>query len=136
MHEAELYPGMDNLIKQLAGAGHELYIVSTNSRSNIQKFLAYKGLNHYFKRVYGGLGARNKARLIKQIVRKSPDKAVDEVYYIGDEDRDILAGQAANVQTVAVMWGYNSEAQLMKQNPMFTASSAAEIGQLFEVSEA
>ena len=40
-----------------------------------------------------------------------------DVYFVGDEVRDIEAGKKAGIKTIAVSWGYNTKDALAKEQP-------------------
>jgi phosphoglycolate phosphatase-like HAD superfamily hydrolase len=126
MNEVQAFPGTKELLKKLATDGDELFIVSTNSASNIKRFLKAQELSDYFVKVYGNVRPRNKARVIRHIVRWRHVQP-GNVWYVGDEDRDVLAGHAADVPAVAVTWGYNDTEQLRIAQPTHTIMDTAEL---------
>jgi phosphoglycolate phosphatase len=123
MHEVQPYPGMPELIKQLAAEGHTLFIVSSNSSHNIKKFLKAQNLQKYFTTVYGDVRPQKKAKMLKHIVGKKKRRA-KKAWLVGDEDRDIRAGKSAGMTTVAVSWGYNSIFQLQEAKPKRIVTTA------------
>jgi phosphoglycolate phosphatase len=123
MHEVQPYPGMPELIKQLAADGHTLFIVSSNSSHNIKKFLKAQNLQKYFATVYGDVRPQKKAKMLKHIVGKKKQRA-KKAWLVGDEDRDIRAGKSAGMTTVAVSWGYNSIFQLQEAKPKRIVTTA------------
>jgi phosphoglycolate phosphatase-like HAD superfamily hydrolase len=42
---------------------------------------------------------------------------VNDITYIGDEDRDIIAAKRLGVGVIAVSWGYNYKELLIKEKP-------------------
>jgi len=50
-----------------------------------------------------------------------------DVYFVGDEIRDMEAGKKAKVKTVAVSWGYNTAESLQKENPDYLIDSPQEL---------
>ena len=58
----------------------------------------------------------NKGEILKNII-KEIGYAPKEVFYIGDESRDIMASREANVNVVSVTWGFNAKEVLMRHNP-------------------
>ena len=129
MHEVKAFPGMKQLIAELHAEGNMLFIVSANTPSNIKKFLKNEGLSPYFTKVYGSVRSSRKAKIIARIAKKHNAHS-GNVFYIGDESRDIHAAQAAGVGSIGVRWGYNDEAQLRASEPQAIATKASDIATL------
>jgi phosphoglycolate phosphatase len=87
--ELEPIPGITDVIKLLHHQGNHLYIASTNSSSNIDKFLK----NYHQK------------------------NTAQPFFYIGDEVRDIEAAKEAGVKSIAVIWGFSEYEQLLEAKP-------------------
>lgn len=121
----DIFDGMSDIIKQLHGQGHKLYIVSANSRRGIEGFLKNHDLSEYFSDIYGSAIA-TKAIVIRQLAKKHQIDRSD-TWYIGDEAFDILSGHLAGVKTVAVTWGYNNLKMLAAQYPTVMAFEPDEI---------
>lgn len=120
IHKVPLVSGMDEVLKRLNAENYEMFIISSNSRSNVEHFLAAKGIAGYFKNVYGGSGLLDKARVIKRVLKANNLKP-DAVIYVGDEVRDIVAAKQVNMPCIAVSWGYNSEELLLRYSPTILA---------------
>jgi phosphoglycolate phosphatase len=115
-----MFAGMDQAISRLRNAKFELFIVTSNSTNNVERFLSSQGMLDDFKAVYGGAGMFSKQRLIKKamkINRLSPNTAI----YVGDEVRDIEAARELKMPVVAVTWGYNTEQLLLQHQPNVVA---------------
>jgi phosphoglycolate phosphatase-like HAD superfamily hydrolase len=116
LDEAVLIPGMDAAIRQLHENGHELYIISSNSTENVNRFLERHKLLDQFTEVHGSIGLMGKARAIKKLLKHT--QAVPErSYYVGDEARDIEAAHKVHVNAIAVSWGYNNIKILANHKP-------------------
>lgn len=110
------FEGIAETLKALHEAGHEMYVMSSNSAHNVEAFLRANDLDEYFVRVYGGIGLLNKAAAIKKVIRQiglHPESCV----YIGDEARDVDGAKRAGVHMIAVGWGYNDPELLKARNP-------------------
>jgi phosphoglycolate phosphatase len=118
--------GMPEVIKKLQNEGHQLFIVSTNSIKNIEKFLIRHELIYAFARIYGGAGLLNKARIIKKVVKQN-QLDTDDAWYVGDEVRDIHGANAAGIRIMAVTWGYNTAAILKKHEPTTLINQPSDI---------
>lgn len=126
MHATPMFDGMGEALAALHKEQYTMYILSSNSRRNINRFLLEHGLSSYFKRVYGNAGWFGKGSSLKKALEKDhldPQKTV----YVGDETRDIIAAHYAGMPAVAVSWGFGSEAELLKQNPTILARRPSEL---------
>jgi len=120
IEQVPMFPGIDNLLANLVKENYHLYIISSNSTKNVEKFLLQKGLIRYFIKVYGGAGLFDKAKLIAKLIKKEA-LDLDSCVYVGDEVRDIDAAKKLNIPCIAVSWGYNSDSLLAEANPMVVA---------------
>ncbi|MFB5607034.1 MAG: HAD-IA family hydrolase [Candidatus Nitrosomaritimum yanchengensis] len=129
-HIALLSPSVDLLpaLKLLKKNKCQLGIVTTNIEENVRKFLHANNLDQFdlfytSKKIFG------KDKTISKIIR---DMKLEKsnVYFVGDEVRDIEAGKKAGVNTIAVSWGYNTKEALAKENPEFLIDSPDDIGKI------
>ncbi|EDX86841.1 haloacid dehalogenase-like hydrolase, putative [Synechococcus sp. PCC 7335] len=109
---AELVP----TIKALSENGHQLMIMSSNSKHNILRFLERQQIANLFSLIQGGVGLLSKARTLKQIIRRE-GLDFSQVIYVGDETRDIDASKQVGISIAAVTWGFSSREALAKQSP-------------------
>lgn len=111
---AELVPE----IKALRENGHQLMIMSSNSKQNILRFLERQQISGLFSSIQGGVGLLSKARALRQIIRRE-NLDFSQVIYVGDETRDIDASKQVGVLIAAVTWGFSSREALASQSPAF-----------------
>jgi phosphoglycolate phosphatase len=116
IHVIPVFSGIGEVLKKLNQEHYQLFIVTSNSKRNVERFLSEKGLQPYFKKVYGGASLFGKGRLIKKVLSDNSLKP-DSAIYVGDEDRDIVMAQQYNLPVIGVTWGYNSEDLLRKHQP-------------------
>ncbi len=111
-------PELIDTLKELGDRGHELMVMSSNSKPNIEAFLEQHGIQNIFDSVQGGVGLLSKARVLRRIVQKG---GIDfsQVIYVGDETRDIDASKQVGILVAAVSWGFSSREALAAQNPAF-----------------
>ncbi len=126
LHKIPLIKGMDEVFKQLKANHYELFVVSSNSKANVERFLAEKELAGYFQNISGGVGLFDKSRAIKRLMRDNKLKN-DSIIYVGDEVRDIVAAKQLNIPCIAVGWGYNSEALLARYSPTVLVNSPTQL---------
>jgi len=95
----------------------ELGILTSNSESNVDKFLRRNKLN-LFDFIYTQSGLFSKNRAIRTLLKKRKLKP-EELIFVGDETRDIEAARDLKVPIIAVGWGFNSSSVLRKYKPDF-----------------
>ena len=112
-----IFAGLDNVIKRLS-VNHSIAIVTTNSSQNVNAFLVKHGLNSFIRAVYGIDSPGSKAQKIS-IARDqlSAGTKKESVFMVGDSLSDVLAAREASVTSVAVAWGHQSLAYLLRGNP-------------------
>lgn len=129
-HIELLSPSVDLLpvLKVLKENGCQIGIVTTNIEENVRKFLHANNLDQFdffytAKKVFG------KDKTISRIA-KDMKLEKSNVYFVGDEIRDIEAGRKAGIKTIAVGWGYNTKDALEKENPDYLISSPLELEEI------
>ncbi|MBX9586289.1 MAG: HAD-IA family hydrolase [Gammaproteobacteria bacterium] len=115
--------GMLEVLCELKKSGFKLGILTSNSYENTRQFLEHHQIS-VFEFIYFGSAIFGKARLLKKIKLKAK---CSEIFYVGDESRDIDAANKINIPSIAVTWGYHSEKLLSEHQPIYTAKSPADL---------
>ncbi len=113
--------GMADVIHDLKANGFGLAILTSNSEKNVQAWLKQYNLD-LFDCIFTGNNLFGKDKHLKTIRRNLTD-----VYYVGDEMRDMEAAKRAHVKSVAVTWGYNSREGLALTKPDYICNKADEL---------
>jgi HAD superfamily hydrolase (TIGR01549 family) len=113
LEKLRIADGMPTLIKTLKIEGYRLQIVSSNSVSNVKKFLHTHHLFSCFEEIIGGVSFFSKSQLLSNLQQRFSQAVV----YIGDEERDVVAAKNAGVVSIAACWGFHSKKRLEKLNP-------------------
>jgi len=116
--EAELYPGIDNLLKELKNKGYKVGIVSNSLKDMMIYKLKKYDLNDYVDFIIGHDEVKNPKPDSEGLLKCMKELKVkpSETIYVGDMESDITAGKSANVKfVIAVTYGYLSLADNMFQ---------------------
>lgn len=113
--QIQLFPWVSDLLHQISGDNIQIAIVSSNSEANIRNVLG-KELAKLINFYSTGTSLFGKASRIEKAIKKCRSTPVATVS-IGDEVRDIEAAHTANVNSIAVTWGYASETGLKTAIP-------------------
>lgn len=128
--EIEPCEGLPQAIRRLHAGGHHLFIVSSNSVRNIELFLTHHGLETEFIKIYGNVGWRGKAHVLRKACRHNGLKKAD-TFYVGDEVRDVKSAHRAGIKSVAVGWGYNDAGLLEQHKPYKIVRNPQQLLELF-----
>lgn len=118
-------PGMAEAVRELKSQGFSLGIITSNTDSNVATFLRKFDLEVFdFVRCSSKL--LGKAHEIRSVM-KERKIAPRDVFFIGDETRDIEASQKAGIRIAAVTWGYNSARSLEAMKPDLVFNQAGDL---------
>lgn len=114
LFENELYPGIEDTLSVLAGAGRRLFVATSKADIYAERIIDHFKLRGYFERVFGAEldGTRSdKTDLLRhalQSLRIDPSQAI----MIGDRSFDMVGARNNGMTAVGVLYGYGSEAEL------------------------
>lgn len=118
--------GLSDVLHELKRCGIRMGILSSNTAVNIAQFLESHKLAEVFDFIHSTFMIWSKNISIRKILMTENLRA-DEVVYVGDEVRDILAARKAGVRCASVTWGYNSTVPLEAHEPDYLFSRPDEL---------
>lgn len=125
LHLIKLIDGMREMLDALRNKGYELAIISSNSEGNIREFLKSRKIEG-IKDVICSNNLFGKDKVISNFLKKYHLEA-PEIIYVGDEQRDIVAGRKCGVKVIWVDWGYDDINLAKKENPDYIAFKPEDI---------
>lgn len=114
MDDVNPYDGIIQMIKTLHEQGYNLFIVSSNSKKNIMKFLTRYDID-VFKGIYGKARYFGKEKIIHKVLNKY-DLEGHRTVYIGDEVRDVVSCKNVGIPIYSVSWGFDNPEFLQQEN--------------------
>ena len=115
MEQIKLFPELARVLEELHCRGYVLGIVTSNTEENVRKFLERWHLA-IFDFICSDKSVFGKGKIIRRLMRKHA-LSVGEVWYVGDEVRDIDAARKAGVKIASVSWGFNTRLLLEAHHP-------------------
>lgn len=109
------YGGIVEMLHQLKQAGYRLVILSSNEKKNIEDFLERHEIS-VFDTVLSANRLFGKDRTIKKYMRDT-GVAASQLFYIGDELRDLDACKKCNIPFGWVSWGLQGEELIKPHAP-------------------
>lgn len=129
-YRAEIKPirGIEKLLQDLTKSREveAVYILTSNSKENVADFMKRHPKLDCADEVVAGLTFFNKGRKLGQLLKRHGHIATD-VYMVGDELRDIEAGDKVGTHTVAVTWGLGGPKRLAAAKPDFIANTVSDL---------
>ena len=126
--EAKLFDGMTDIVNKLHSNGCEVYVLSSNSESTIKCVLERYGIDNKII-ILRRPSLLGKSGSINKLVKSSKYSKAD-VWMIGDEVRDVDAGNKAKVNTISVSWGLQDGSLLAQHKPTHLVNTVAELKKL------
>jgi phosphoglycolate phosphatase-like HAD superfamily hydrolase len=124
------FDGIVEALETLRSGGMSIGLLTSNSRENVDLFLARHPIAFDF--ISTGSGLFSKHRRLAAVLRRRKLSNV-ETAYVGDEIRDIEAGRALGMRVVAVGWGYTAPQLLCAQEPDYVVNEPAELVRVLRV---
>ena len=127
LRSVHIHEGLEPILEYLHGKV-KLYVLSTNRQENIQKYLEWHKLEHYFTAIYGDASFFGKAKRMRQLLSEE-NLTSHEVWCVGDEVIDIRSAHQVGMPVISVTWGYASRIGLEAHHPEVIVDTATELKQ-------
>lgn len=124
----ELYPGTRDMLEKLRQQ-YALGIVTSKSKVGTEMTLNFLKLKDWFSVIITADDINNHKPHPEPVLTalKMLDSKPQNAVYIGDSPFDIVSGNRAGVNTVAVTWGMAEKAELIKHRPDYVVDSQTEL---------
>lgn len=120
----KIFTGMESIAEKLS-KDFDIYILSTNNEKTVRKILKKNNFKPPVT-VLKGSSVFGKDKALKRLLRKNKyDRHLS--WMVGDEMRDIAAGNKARLNTIGVTWGLQSEVGLNLAKPDYIVHKPSEI---------
>lgn len=137
LFEAELFPGVIELLDAVAALGVRLAIATAKPEPTAIRILEHTGLAARFETIAGAThhrtGAdsrRTKGEVITEALARlgiEPATASDQVVMIGDRDHDVEGASEHGIATIGVAWGYGSPGELLGAGASVVCTTPGEV---------
>ncbi len=118
--EVGLYPGIADLLDAAHAQAMRMAVVTGKSRTTALFSLRQLGIRDYFELVYAGDDVERQKPDPQAILAALHDMSIDDrssVAMVGDSAADVLAGHAAGITSIGVMWGSPDHDELRFASP-------------------
>lgn len=133
LFENEVYPGIADLLDALTREGRTLLVATSKPTLYSRKILEHFSLRRYFSFIAGSTmsGSRlRKADIIRYGLGKRPPAQGSLVAMVGDRKHDVIGAKEAGVDSIGVLYGYGSIAELRGSAPDHIVANVRELKNL------
>ena len=123
------YPNVHTTLQKLKEYGYKMAIVTNKPHTFVAPILKGLKLEEYFSLYLGGDSLEKKKPHPEPLLHICKELGVDvlNAVMVGDSKNDILAANAANMQSIAVSYGYNYGEDISLHNPTMVVDDFADI---------
>lgn len=135
LYENAVYPGIPELLAGLQQQGLLLIIATSKPTTFAQQILEYFQLEHYFTLIVGSNldnTRTSKTEIIAHILNEYPHRSKQTTVMVGDRKHDIIGAQNNQIDSIAVCYGYGSQAELERANATHFVQTVEDLSQLLQ----
>ncbi len=133
MFENAVYPGIKDMLAQLAGQGKTLIVATSKPTVYSKQIIEHFGLAQFFQLVVGSNldGSRiHKAEIIACILAEIVGVDRKDMVMVGDRKHDIVGAQKNEIASIAVKYGYGTAAELTAVKPTYIVETVVELSEI------
>lgn len=130
IYENELYAGVDELLKGLKEVGKTLILATSKPTVFAEMILEHFGLRTFFDLVIGSElnGDRvNKDEVIACVLEQAGITDRSQAVMIGDRENDIIGAKKNGLDSIGVLYGHGSRAELEESGADHIVETVAEL---------
>ncbi|WP_424768057.1 HAD family hydrolase [Paenibacillus sp. sgz302251] len=110
--EGELYPHVEQTLRQLKDRGLKLFVASNGLEEYVKGVARYKGIAELFDGLYSA-GEYTTASKVDLVARLLQDHSIRKAWMVGDRSSDVEAGKGNGLQTIGCAYAsYGRKAEL------------------------
>lgn len=114
-YEFHLFPGVGDMLNQLATSGVRIALVTSNAEPNVRAILGEENASRI--EIFScGSSLYGKAPKFRRVLKRA-GVAPRQALAVGDETRDVDAAREVGMRAGSVLWGYASETVLTGMAP-------------------
>ena len=137
LFENRLIPGIDELLKNLAGQGVSCYVATSKPGIYAERIVQHFGLDQWLHGVYGSEmnGRRtDKSELLAYLLKcESIDPG--QALMIGDRYHDMHGAKDNGIKALGVTWGYGSRKELETAGASGVVDTLEQLAEYFQLQE-
>lgn len=130
MYEAEVYDGIEELLKSLKEEGKTLAVATSKPEAFARQILERFGLAPYFDCIAGASMDESRVKkdeVLADALSRCRIQNKEQAVMIGDRENDILGAKSNGLDSIGVLFGFGSRKELEDAGADYIAGTADEI---------
>ncbi len=130
MYEAEIYDGIEELLKRLKGEGKVLAVATSKPEAYARQILERFGLASYFDCIAGASMDESKVKkdeIITDALSRCGVGEKKQAVMIGDREHDIFGAKKTGLDSIGVLFGFGSREELEAAGADYIVNTPEEI---------
>ncbi len=126
--EIKIFPGIEEVVTDLAERGNNLFVLSTNSQKLVEDVLSRSSLRQYLQ-ILKSSKLFGKTQALKRFIRQNK-LSLENVWMVGDELRDMQAARRCGIKFIGVTWGFQPEKISIPGTNTWVANDPSDISRI------
>jgi phosphoglycolate phosphatase len=134
--ESEIYLGMAELLEEIHQNGVTNVLATSKPEVFARQILEHLDIIQYFDGVFGSnldLTRSDKAEIICDIRVAYPQFEREKYVMIGDKEHDIIGARKNSIDSIGVLWGFGSQAELEYHQPQYIVREIDHLREILSV---
>lgn len=133
LFENELYPGIEELLKELKARGKHLLVATSKPENYATIILEHFGIAHYFEFIGGATmdgKIGTKTQVIEHTLKMANITDLSKAVMIGDRHHDVEGANETGLDCIGVLYGYGSQEELTTAGAKYIAKAVEDVGMM------
>ena len=133
LYENEIYPGIKELLKELAEQGYQIAIASSKPTEYVEQICEYFQIKDYFHHIIGSFmdGRRvEKEEVVEEAIAQFGNISKDEIIMVGDRKFDVIGAHERGLKAIGVTYGYGGREELTEAGADVLVDNVEELKRL------
>lgn len=131
--ENEVYPGIEDALRQLSEAGAKLILATSKPERFAVRIMEHFDLAKYFNMLCGAddyaKDRSTKEQVVRYAIEQNGITDIGEVIMVGDRKFDVTGAAAVGIETIGVLYGFGDEQELSAAGAVHLVNTPEELVQ-------
>ncbi|WP_104381054.1 HAD-IA family hydrolase [Sphingobacterium sp. HMA12] len=135
LYENMLFDGIPELLEGLKSKDYKIYLATSKPEIFAHKILQHFAIDKYFDFAGGSAlddSRPTKTSVIQYVMENARLTSPHECIMIGDRKHDLIGAKETNMDAIAVLYGYGSAEELIKEKPTYLLLSVKDLIKFFD----